>query len=102
MFDSWNSRRADAGSCPAGRRVDIDQDFRALNTIEGSQRFFGIVFDCRWNIRVVCRQRELHFDLAVIDLDRLDQAERNDVASKPGIFHRLQRVLYLFLRDRHG
>ena len=55
--------------------MNVDQNFCGLNTIDGSQRFFGIVLDCRWNIRIIRRQRELHFDFAAVDLNRFHQPE---------------------------
>jgi len=97
MPDSWNPCRAHAGPCTAGWRLDVDQNFRAPNTVNGSQYLFRIVFNRRWNIRIVRRQGELHFDFAIVDIDRLDQAKRNDVTTEAGVFHRLQRVHRLFL-----
>src|SRR5438034_9616597 len=97
MLDSRNSGGAHTSSRAGRRGVDVDQNFGASNTINGTQRFFRIVLDRRWNIWIVRRESELHFDFAIVDIDRLDQTKRNDVASEAAIFNRLQHVHRLFL-----
>jgi hypothetical protein len=73
--DSLDSRRAHAGACACGRRMNIDQNFCALNTVNSSQRFFGIILNCRGNIWIIRRQRELNLDLAIVDVYRFYQSE---------------------------
>ena len=46
-----------------------------LNTVDAAQDFFGIVLNCRRNVRVVGGERESALYFAIIDLDRLNQAE---------------------------
>jgi hypothetical protein len=75
VFDPRDSRCAHAGACACGRRMNIDQHLCALNTVDGSQRFLGLIFNCRWNIRIVRRQGDLYFDFASLDLDRFHKAE---------------------------
>ena len=97
MFDTWNPHRAHARSCAGWWRLDVDQNFGAPDSFYPSQCTFRIILDRCWNIWVVCRQRELHLHFAIVDVDRFEQPERNDVTSEAGIFHRLQRVRHLLL-----
>jgi hypothetical protein len=43
----------------------------------------------------------LYFDFAIVDVDRLDQTKRNNVAREAGLFNRLQRVTNLCFRNGH-
>jgi hypothetical protein len=66
--------------------MNIDQDLCAPNTVDTSQRFFGVVFNCRRNIRIVRRQGDLYFDLAILDLDRFTSPNETISRVKPGYF----------------
>jgi hypothetical protein len=55
--------------------MNINQNLCALDTVDTSQRFFGVVFNCRWDIRIVRRQGDPYVDLAILDLDRFHKAE---------------------------
>src|SRR5207249_1052194 len=56
----------------------------------------------RRNIWIIRGERELHPYVAIVDVNRLDQPERNNVPREAGIFYRLQCILNLFFRRRHG
>ena len=85
MFDSGNPLGANGCTSTAGRRMDVDQNLCRANTVERSQDFFGIVLNCRGNIGIVGGERELHFYFATVDLDTLDETERDYIAAKTGI-----------------
>ena len=88
MFDSGKSSRTHpARTGPSGWRVNVDQDLCVLNARNSAQELFSIVFDRGRNIRIVCGDSELHAHIAVIDVDRLDQAERDDITTEPGVFN---------------
>jgi len=93
---SRNSGGANTRACTGRRRVDVDQNFCAANTIELAQDFLGIVFYGRRNIGIVGGKRKLHFDVAIVDIDSLDQTKRDDVATKSRITDRAERVANLF------
>ena len=102
MLDSRDLGRANSRAGASGRRVNVDQDFRGPNPINGTQGFFRIILDRGGNVWIVGRKRQLHLYFAVVDLDRLNQAKRNDVAAEAGISNRLERVCDLFFRNRHS
>ena len=62
--------------------MDIDQNFGAANAFDRAQGAFRIIFDCCWDIWIVCGERELHFNVAIIDLDRLHQSDRAAATSR--------------------
>ena len=68
---------------------------------ETPQRTFRFVLDRLRNGGVICGQCKLHDNVVVAGVDPLDQAERNDVATEAGIFHRLERFSNLILGNRH-
>ena len=88
MFDSRKSRRAHpARTGASGWRLNIDQDLCVFNARNSAQELFSIVFDRGRNIRIVCGDSELHPHIAVIDVDRLDQAERDNITAEAGVFN---------------
>src|SRR5205085_5710578 len=96
MFDSGQPGGANGRAGAAVRRVHVDHNVGATNAVEAAQSFFRVTFDRRGNVWIVRRERDLDFDLAVMDLDVLDQPERNDVATESGIADRSKRVTNLF------
>ena len=96
MLDSGKPSGANGCTGAARWRVDVDQNLGVTNADKCAQSFFGLTFDCRRNIWIVRREGELDFDLAIIDLDVLDQTERNDVATESGISDTAERVPNLF------
>ena len=71
------------------------------NAFERAQNIFCVMFDRGGHVRVVRGKRELHFDLAVIDLHVLEQSEGNDVAAEAGITDASQCIAHLFFRNGH-
>ena len=96
VLDSRNLGGADARACARRWRVDVDQNLCAANTIESAQDLLGVIFYRRGNIWIVSRKSELHFDVAIVDVDSLDQTKRNDVSTKSRITNRAQRAANLF------
>ena len=96
VLDSRNACRTHASPGASRWRMNVDQNFRISDPINRPQYFFGITFDRRWNIGIVRGERELHFDFAIVDVDRLDQAKRNNVSCEARILNRLERVANLF------
>src|SRR5262249_6071759 len=72
VFNSWNPRGTNSRARTGWRGVDVNQDFRGTNALEGPQNLFGIGLYGRRNVWVVCGERELHFDLAIVDPDVFD------------------------------
>ena len=75
MADSRNPRGGHADARAAGRRVDVDQNFRTADAVDIAQYAFCIMFDCRRDVWIIRRKPQLNFNVAVIDLDRLHEAE---------------------------
>jgi hypothetical protein len=55
--------------------MDIDQNFGAANAFDRSQGAFRVILNCCGNIWIIGGERELNFNVAIIDLDRLHQSE---------------------------
>ena len=103
VLDSFNPRRADSGRASSGgRRMNIDQYLRLVTPGRSRSAASASVLIVARNGRLVRRQRELHRDIAILDRDAFDQTERNDVATKAGIFDGFERFLDLFFCNRHG
>src|SRR4030095_557676 len=88
-------------AAPRRRGLNIDPHLRFTHTSEIAQRVFRFDLDRPGNRRAVRGQRQLHDDVALMRLDALDQAERNNVTAEARIFHRLKRFLNLILGDSH-
>ena len=55
--------------------MDIDQNLDAANAFDRAQGAFRIIFNCCGDVWIIRGERELHFNVALIDLDRLHQSE---------------------------
>src|SRR5260370_12602355 len=69
VLDSRNACRTHSSPGASGWRMNVDQNFRISDSMNRLQYFFGITFDRSRNIGIVRGQRELHFDVAIVDVN---------------------------------
>ena len=91
-----------AAPAPAGGAWISISTFACPTPGRRAQNCFRLRLDRLRNGRLVRGERHLHGDRVALDLDALDQTERDDIAAEAGILYGLQRFLDLFLGDRHG
>ena len=90
-----------AAPAPAGGAWISIRTFGLSDTRQLLQSRFRVRFDRARDRRLVRRERQLHRDGAVGDLDSFDQPERDDVAAETRILYRRERCFDLFFGDGH-
>ncbi len=70
---SWAHRRASA--CSRGRRLNIDQHFRILDSFQCVKSGLGFSFDGGRNIWIISGDGQLNAHLPFLDGDGFDQPE---------------------------